>query len=84
MRDRALAMKWAEKMAVDGSDAVAIAEAFHKRGVKESTVKDQLRRLRKQGLLPALPEESAEKPARKAKPFRPVPKGNKKRKRSKK
>lgn len=76
MRDRTLPMKWVEAIVSAGGNASTITDEFTKRGVKQSTISDQLRRCRKHGLLPAetKDDQSEELIAPKRRIPRPVPK----------
>lgn len=81
MRDRTLPMKWVSCMAESGKTDDEIRDEFIRRGIKESTISDQFKRLRKH----AQPEgkESTEVCAEMSdcsKPFRPVPKDSLKKK----
>lgn len=69
-------MKWVEAMALAGGNASTITDEFKKRGIKQSTISDQLRRCRKCGLLPAetKADQSEELIAPKHRIPRPVPK----------
>lgn len=75
MRDRALAMKWAEEFVAAGNDTNMLKSEFVRRGVKDSTINDQIRKLRKQGLLPSITDHAqSDVIIEKAKPFLPVQK----------
>lgn len=70
-------MKWVETVAAEcGGDAGQVLEKLAARGVSQNTIDDQMRRLKKQGLVISADGEAAvieKKPAR-SKPFLPVPK----------
>lgn len=75
MRDRALAMKWAEEFVMAGNTTDMLKSEFIRRGVKDSTINDQIRKLRKQGLLPSITDHAqSDVVIEKAKPFLPVQK----------
>lgn len=83
MRDRALAMKWVTSLAEEcRGDSASVLEQLCNRGVSQKTIKDQMSRLRKQGLLSNTDIEAKDtyvspegEPAR-SKPFSPAPKSN--------
>ncbi len=77
MRDRTLAMKWVEAVAIEcGGDASLVLSKLTAHGVSQNTIDDQMRRLKKHGLVIATDKEAAignDNPVR-SKPFKPAPK----------
>lgn len=77
MRDRTLAMKWVEAVAAECSGGAGqVLEKMTARGVSQNTIDDQMRRLKKQGLIIGAAGEAVavEQKSARSKPFRPVPK----------
>lgn len=83
MRDRTLPMKWVEDAAREcGGDGVKVEQLLLKRGVRQRTIDDQLRRLKKHSLIGSTSDHAGndvlvDLPA---KPFRPAPKAGLKKK----
>lgn len=83
MRDRTLPMKWVAEMAEAGKTDEEIRQEFVRREIKESTITDQLRKLQKHNIGGRKLVDHAKNDVvvQTGKPFRPVPKDGKKKRR---